>query len=547
MPSIVRPNSIRVQVSDMQLPGESWIDLPYVISVLINWSSEEHSGEMEVEVANTSRLPKLHPFQRIRVLNLDLGIVMFIGRLMQLKPQFSGPLGSLQGRAYKWTLYARDYMYALADNFVQADKMHEIIPLQPAPDATYVPVYDESGPQMEPPGQGPSDRYTIIRDLVTKLTGNDVPRSVTLVAGDPGRPVRRNYLRTPQTTVLEAVFQLAREHPWDDIPSGIGYTFRVAPPGRLSLGAEFEYFRRGAVEWDPTQSFGWSAPPSPSVVPILSFQSEQEGFNVYSRAKVLGRGLASFTAQTMVAPGMEDEWDPSQNKFLVTREAAAHDDVLVEFTEMQKRAQAHLVTSPPTYRGPAIGWISTQSIPVNAAGIMPVPGDVIRLDPPPPGLEDPVTGNRFVIDQWRYEWPQGLCTYVLNRRPRASGPTTLRELANRGLAILSKVKNYYDSWWIKPLAPDVVLRHGLGVVPRYVQVYAAAGDDDLASNNPPSTVMVLNRYYDAGEGVMAGMQVTSLTSQEISIRFEDNLAWSAVRGRMLTISGGDAVRVVMEP
>jgi len=538
-------DKVKLQLSDMNLPGESWIDLPYIISLTITWNAEERSGDLEAVVPVTPGLPRPQPFQRIRVWSDSLGMPLFVGRVMQLQPEFLGALGTPTGRGYKWRIFARDYMYALADNFVQADKMHPVIPLQPDPEATYIPVYDESGPQMKPPGQGPSPRIVIIRDLVTKLTGKDVPRSVTLLAGDPGKPVRRNYLRTPQTTVLDAVFQLAREQPWDDSYSGVGYTFRVAPPGRLRTGAEFEYFRRGAVEWDPAISFAWAAPPSLDKVPIISFETQMEGFNIYSRTTILGRGLASVRGNVQRIPEMEDTWDPANNAFMVTREALSHDDSLVELTEMQDRARAALVTYPPKYRGPAIGSITVQGIPVSSSGVVPIPGDVIRLDPPPPGLTDDTTGNRFVIDQWKFEWPN-ISTYVLNRRPRASSVVTLREVAQRGLSILSKIKNYYDTWWVKKADKKFVVRHGFGVVPRYVQVYAADGGDDLSQNNVPSSVLVPMRYVDPDLGRPVGMQVTAATNQEIVIEFSDELAYSTVRSRFLRLDS-DAVRVIVEP
>jgi hypothetical protein len=529
----------------MRLPGETWADLPYIISLRIAWSAEERSGDLEAVVPVVPSLPTIYPFQRIRVWSDDLGAPLFVGRVMQLQPEFLGALASPTGRGYKWKIFARDYMYALADNFVQADKMHPTIPLQPDPSATYVPVYDEAGPQMQPPGQGPAPRIVIIRDLVTKLTGNDVPRSVTLVAGDPGKPVRRNYLRSPQTTILDAVFQLAREQPWDENYSGVGYTFRVAPPGRLRTGAEFEYLRRGSVEWDPALSFSWSDPPSPTKIPIISFKTELEGFNVYSRTTVLGRGLASLRADARRVAAMEDMWDPSNNAFLVTREALSHDDALVELTELQDRARSALVTYPPKYRGPAIGSITVQGIPISTQGTVPIPGDVIRLDPPPPGLQDEATGNRFVIDQWVYEWPN-LSTYVLNRRPRATAVVTLREMAQRGLGILSKIKNYYDTWWQKGVPRRYVIPHGFGVVPRYAQVYAAAGDDDLTKNSVPSSVMVPMRYLDPDLGRPAGMQIVLATNQEIVIEFSEDLAFCSPRNRFLTLSQ-DAVRVIVEP
>jgi hypothetical protein len=457
---------LKLQISDMNIisPGgplillENWTTIPALISVKLTWSNGDTSSEIDAVVGNHPLIPKLNPFQRVRLWSDDLGMPLWIGRIMIVKPSFNaslqGAMGSASGRAFTWEIYARDYMYALIDNFVQADKMSATVPFTAAPDATYVPIYfgdPLSGP--EPPakeGFKQTSRFHIISDLVTHLTGQDGFRSVTMPYGADNFLIERNYMRTPQQTVSDAVFLLANEAPWDNIPSGLGFVFRVAPPGQMGDGAVFQYFQRGALEWDSTQTFGWASPASPAIIPILTFHNEQEGINIFSRSRVLGKGLSSQPSQTLTVPGMEDTWNPAADQFMITRETTSYDDVLAALNDLENRASSHLVTLPSAFRGPAIGQIQVIGVPQDATGVVPIPGDVIELNPAPPDLTDPETGNKFVIDQWIYEWPEGLSTYILNRRPRATNVSLLRTLARRGLGLLTKIKNYNDTFWFVP-------------------------------------------------------------------------------------------------
>jgi hypothetical protein len=566
---------LRLQISDMNIavPGgpivlmETWTTIPALISVKLTWSNGDTSSEIDAVVGNHPLIPKLNPFQRVRLWSDDLGIPLWIGRIMIVKPSFNaslqGAIGGVSGQPFTWEIYARDYMYSLIDNFVQANKMSATVPFTAAQDATYVPIYFGGDSDVPPPlnqGFTSASRFQIISDLVTNLTGQDGFRSVTMPYGADSVQIERNYMRTPQQTVSDAVFLLANEAPWDNIPSGIGFVFRVAPPGEMGDGAIFQYFQRGGLEWDSTQTFGWATPASSAIIPILSFHSEQEGINIFSRSRVLGKGLSSQPSQTLTVPGMEDTWNPGNNQFMVTRETTSYDDILANMNDLENRATTHLTTLPSAFRGPAIGQIQVIGVPQNAAGVVPIPGDVIELNPAPPDLTDSDTGNRFVIDQWIYEWPDGLSTYILNRRPRATNVSLLRTLARRGLGLLTKIKNYNDTFWFtdlptsSSLSISVTINHQFGVIPRSVQVYACAGSDDLTSNNPPSAILIPNWYYipdgsAEGDAGSVGVQIVSTTTTHVILNVSKRFGYSAGAspGRWLGVDTGDALRVVIEP
>lgn len=103
---------------------------------------------------------------------------------------------------------------------------------------------------------------------------------------------------------------------------------------------------------------------------------------------------------------------------------------------------------------------------------------------------------------------------------------------------------------------NLTVPHQFGVIPRYVQIYACAGDDDLTSNNPPSAILLPNWYYipdgsQEGDAGCVGVQITSLTTEHVIItvcpRFGYCSAAPGGQGRFLGTATGDALRVIMEP
>lgn len=548
-----RVGHIRADLSNMAA-SEVWTEITGIYEIVLEWSAEESSSECYIVVANHPNILTFNPFQRIRLVNTSVTPeqVFFTGRINKIDPKFKGALAMRGSEGYAFTIYVRDYMQALADNFVQADKMHDTYAFRAAPDAAFVPVYEEGASEDEPKGQEPVPRFTIVNDLVTK-TGiiPDVTPTVTLPLVSAGPNVSRNYLNDPQTTVLQAVRSMAQEEPWDSLvpPSGTGYIFRVAPPGLMGNGAVFQYFQRGQLEWDVTQSFGWQSNPADTTkYPLMTFRATHEGQSVYSRSRVMGKGVSSYTAPSVSIGDMETTWNPAEGLFKVTREATTNDEILTQLVELQQRARTGLTSGVPgtgdSFRGDKIGTITAMGIPINANNISPIPGDTIKLDPVPPGLENPTDNDKYVISHWKYTWPEGTSTYTLNRRAKARSVSFNSELFRRGLAILSSMKDIFDSGWLRfDVAaaaqggdPDVVpanrrFKHNKGVIPRHVFIYAADNADVVASistdpNDIESAILILPSQYDPLQNMFIGYQITAVTPQYVQINFYPFLGFS---------------------
>jgi hypothetical protein len=537
---------VRVDLSDMA-SFETWTQVTGVYEITLEWSAEDSSSECYIVVANHPAMLSFNPFQRIRLVNISVSPeqVFFIGRINSIDPKFKGALSMRGTQGYAITIYARDYMQALADNFVQADVMHDTYAFKAAASATYVPVYETDADEDTPAGQERSSRYQIISDLVTR-TGiiPDVTPSVTLPSGSIGTLVARNYMDTPQTTILSAVRALAQEEGWDsaDPPSGTGYVFRVAPPGAMGNGAVFQYFQRGQVEWDVTQDFGWQPDPADvSKYPILTFRATQEGQSIYSRSRVMGKGVSSYTAPSVSIADMESTWNPSQGLYKVTREATSNDEILTQLVELQQRARTGLVTgAQSSFRGEKIGTITVMGIPINANKVSPIPGDTIKLSPVPPGLENSGDNDKYLISHWKFEWPSGTSTYTLNRRPKSRSVSLNQMLMQRGLAILSSMKDIYDSGWLvfddtgqasNAVPTNRRFKHNKGVIPRHVFIYAADNTEVDAvlstdPNNIQSAILVMPSQYDPIQNMFIGYQITAVTPTFVQVNFYPFLGFS---------------------
>jgi hypothetical protein len=243
---------------------------------------------------------------------------------------------------------------------------------------------------------------------------------------------------------------------------------------------------------------------------------------------------------------MEDEWNPAAGLFKVTRESTSNDEILTQLNEFQYRARGNLVADPATksFRGEKVGTITVVGIPTNAARVVPVAGDTIKLDPPPEGLENPEDDNKFIISNWHFEWPAGFSTYTLNRRPKARTTTFNQLLMRRGLAVLSSLKDIYDSGWMEFSAtgtPGILSRavprdnkffHRLGTIPRQIFVYAAdtttvaASIEAGQSNQVPTAVIMERARYDPIYSVFVGFEVTGLTKDYAQLNFYPLLAFS---------------------
>ncbi len=558
---------VRVDVSSMDadwagwhppllLPSETWTSVIGVYEITLTWYAEEQSSECYITIANYPARPDFYPFQRIRLVNESVSPeqTFFIGRINKIDPKFKGAISMRGSEGYAIQLYVRDYMQALNDNFVRASEMDETYAFKAAADAAYTPVYEVDADEDTPAGQEPSSRYQIISDLVTR-TGiiPDVTPSVTMPIGSISTTVKRNYLDTPQTSVFSAIKSLAQEQPWDEDspPSGTGYIFRVAPPGSMGNGAVFQYFQRGQMEWDVTQSFGWEADPNDaSQIPLVTFRALQEGQSIYSRGRVAGKGLSSYTAPSTSIPEMEDTWNPSQGLYKVTREWTTNEEVLTQLVELQQKARVGIesgVGSATSFRGDRIGSITVLGIPINANKVSPIPGDTIQLDPVPPGLENETDSNKYVISQWKFTWPEGFSTYQLNRGPKARSVSLNQLLMQRGMAVLSSMKDVYDSGWLvfdstgqdpHAIPANGRFKHNKGVLPRQVFVYAAdntevadmeAGSSMCGGADPNcvhSAVLLMPSQYDPIQNQFIGYQITAVTPTMVEISFYPFLAFS---------------------
>lgn len=543
---------VRVDLSDMGSP-ETWAEVIGVYEITLEWSSEESSSECYIAVANHPALPSFYPFNRIRLVNTSVSPeqVFFIGRINKIDPKFKGAISMRGTQGYAVQLYMRDYMQALTDNFVQASEMHETYAFKAADTASYTPVYETDADEDTPAGNPPSSRYQIISDLVTR-TGiiPDVTPSVTMPIGSISTTVKRNYLNAPQTTVFSAIKSLAQEQPWDGStpPSGTGYVFRVAPPGLMGSGAVFQYFQRGALEWDTTQTFGWQPDENDaSKIPIFTFRALQEGQSIYSRGRVQGKGLSSYTAPTTSITDMEETWNPSQGLYKVTREWSTNEEVLTQLVELQQKVRTGVYATGQNFRGDKVGSITVVGIPINANKVSPIPGDTIKLDPVPPGLEDAGDNDKYVISHWKFTWPDGFSTYQLNRGPKQRSVSLNQALMQRGLAVLSSMKDVYDSGWLvfdstgqdpNAIPSNGRFKHNAGVIPRHVFVYAADNTEvaDMESgasacggadpNCIHSAIMMMPSQYDPIQNMFIGYQVTAVTPTFVEISFYPFLGFS---------------------
>jgi len=539
----------------MVLPTETWLEVTGVYEITLDWAAEEQSSECYITIANHMMLPNFYPFQRVRLVNTAVTPEQpfFIGRLNKIDPKFKGAIAMRGSEGYAIQLYVRDYMQALNDNFVQASEMHETYAFKAADDAVYTPVYETDATEDTPPGQEPSSRYQIISDLVTR-TGiiPDVNPFVTMPIGSIGDTVKRNYLDEPQTSVFSAIQKLAQEQPWDEVspPSGTGYIFRVAPPGQMGDGAVFQYFQRGQLEWDVTQSFGWQPPDSDqSMIPLVTFRALQEGQSIYSRGRVQGKGLASYTAPSTSIPEMEEEWSPAEGHYKVTREWTTNEEILTQVVELQQKVQTGVYETEEaqsSFRGSKVGSITVLGIPINANKVSPIPGDTIKLDPCPPGLENPTDNDKYVISHWKFTWPEGFSTYQLNRRMKASSVSFNQTLAQRSLAVLSGMKDVYDSGWLvfdstgldpHAIPADGRFKHNKGVIPRQVFVYAAdnaevtdmEGGAGVCGSDPncmKSALIMMPGQYDPIQNQFIGYQITAVTPTFVEISFYPFLGFS---------------------
>ena len=158
----------------------------------------------------------------------------------------------------------------------------------------------------------------------------------------------------------------------------------------------------------------------------------------------------------------------------------------------------------------------------------------------PPGLENPTDGNKYVISHWKFTWPEGTSTYTLNRRAKARSVSLNQMLMQRGLAVLSSMKDIYDSGWlvfdVTGQGQDIVpvnrrFKHNKGVIPRHVFVYAADNTDVAASlssdpNNIKSAILVMPSMYDPLQNMFIGYQITGVTPQYVQISFYPFLGFS---------------------
>ena len=560
---------VRVDVSSMDadwsgwhppllLPSETWTRVIGIYEIALDWYAEEQSSECYISVANYPSRPDFYPFQRIRLVNEAVSPeqTFFVGRINKIDPKFKGAISMRGSSGYAIQLYVRDYMQALNDNFVRASEMHETYAFKAADDAAYTPVYEIDADEDTPAGQPPSSRYQIISDLVTR-TGiiPDVIPFVAMPIGSISTTVKRNYLDEPQLSVFSAIKRLAQEQPWDDEspPSGTGYVFRVAPPGSMGDGAVFQYFQRGQLEWDVTQTFGWQPSDSDeSKIPLVTFRALQEGQSIYSRGRVQGKGMASYTAPSASIEGMEETWNPSEGLYKVTREWSSNEEVLTQLVELQQKVGSGIGGGESgggreSFRGGVVGSITVLGIPINANKVSPIPGDTIKLDPCPPGLENETDDNKYVISKWKFTWPDGFSTYQLNRGPKARSVSLNQALMLRGMAVLSSMKDVYDSGWLvfdhtgndpHAIPANGRFPHNKGVLPRYVFVWAADntevgemedGNSACGGADPQcirSGTLLMPSQYDPIQNQFIGYQITAVTPKFVEISFYPFLAFS---------------------
>lgn len=579
----------KFSVSDAGSNG-GYNEVPGLIELTWTQSGNSYPGTIEAIAAvdevldGASWTKRFYPFLHFKLefVEWENGLPDFtviIGRLDTANQQEDDEHGRV------WKLVGRDYLAVLVDNFVDKGP------------GGYVPNY--VGDQGS--GSSGARRADIISDLATKIVttpANEVIASVQLDTAPNSKPIEVNLDNESNTSILDAIRQLAAADPWDaggggevdgkDLAdagfpdgSGFGAEFQIvelgifSPGGGSSAGRVASYYKRGSFDSGVTLRYGDQS--AGSDAPLVGYNFDKEGADLYSRVRTAGKGEATYrpdggggNGTGVVVSSMEDTWSPENGQFNVRREypvrfegdvgdwfeeVSQDDNQSIRARGLHDRAFGFIFGGAAglnNTRGPSRGQVTIGGPACFAGQPLPV-GYMIKIGIPQIGVDD-----SFVVDNYKYQWPEDQTTIEVARRSFTSAAYSLGLDKSRGQDASAGHNDAYDSYWKKvDGSGTLVLKHNLGVRAGTVKVQAAldAKLSDWASTSTPTDVPKLNTEvdvhqwtFDASQGQFAGFTVTENTPNQITLKFARWLAYSEGAGKWLKNNADDVlVRVRLGP
>jgi len=523
--------------------------VPFVSKIRMESSASLHSSELTVECGRYGS--GLIVWQSIMVRDPDTLALLFFGRIDDIRPISSGTHGKM------WRLHARDFMSTLTDNMV----CHTLYFNGPGPAPPwFVPNWRLGCGEGQSAGQGNcgKSRLSVVQNLAMGVRQGFTSTTSGLGFQASGDIITPNYLESSGVKIYNVIQELAEGHPYvvGAPVLGVGYDFRQAfnrqPP-------VFQYFKKGTINWDGTKIFMWEPPDgSHSYIPIVSYDAEREGFDVFSRAIAAGHGdlypserqyiagvgwrewggTAAPGYADQVSAGMADNWNPPEwggKTYRVQREVYVHDESAQDSDALAAICLAKLRTED-AYGGTALKGIvastfAVAGVPINNQNSPPLPGDAIRVSMPDLPIQS------YIVDKWVYEEPPGVSYFTIGRRP-VSDPTyqLLTERKERQRNVAAAKRGWTSPWWsTESTRNHYWIDHNLGVVPRTVGItFARYSGANESFGNPVASSRILQKtiaiavpiYADPNKGAWAGYEIIENTKDRIGIIFADWLGYS---------------------
>ena len=576
------------------------------------------SGSGSIPAPGT--LNRWYPFLGIRVVELDSqgetpGVntrQYFVGRVDEAKLMEDEQTGRV------WKITARDWLACLSDNYVDKGKWYAKAPGRGTSFSDgdpWEPVYVGNW-SNDPSGFYGERRQSIVSDLALNVIANGssnpgVPSKTGLLGVEVSeapnsRRIQADWRGTKQSTILDAIRELSMSDPWyvDDSGMNIGpldgteksvdalWLYQHNFPDGSGFGGEFqivcnttsdsgrvaEYFRRGSLSSHKFFSYGpfpgSEAADSSDVDYIIEHSFDKQGFDIFSRTRVQGKGEAAsdnsqqnetdnLTGSAIVVKEMEDEWDPANGRYRVRRENPNRDQGRNGEWEYSTKEDGNDATTARGLRDSAYagmvsgqaglentrgglnrGTITVADLPNLPTGGVIRPGTTCGLYIPHAGIVDPEEvsqAREFVIESWTFQWPATITTYTLARQSYSEiGQQLLRmaRMANEGLAGLND--SYVTTWFPVDEDGQMSITHNLGVKPSKVTIEVGLWDGDSRdSNGQPvpilgTTVQVQGHHWDPAEGQHVGASITRVSAQAVGLSYAYHIAYSDGAGMWLT-------------
>lgn len=523
--------------------------VPFVSKIRIESSASMHSSELLVECGRSGG--GLIVWQSIMVRDPDTLALLFFGRIDDIRPISSGTHGKM------WRIHARDFMSTLTDNLV----CHTLFYPGPGPAPPwFVPNWrigcGEGG--IAGTSNCGKSRLSVVQNLAMAVRQGFVNTTSGAGFWMSGDIITPNYLESSGMTIYTAVQELAAGHPYvaGQPGRGVGYDFRqlfnCQPP-------VFQYFKKGTIIWNGNKVFIWEPPDgSPTWIPIVSYDAEREGFDVYSRVIAAGHGdlypserqyidgvgwrewggTASPGSADQVSAGMTSVWNPPEwggKQYRIQREAYVHDESAQDEQSLAAICLGKLriedASGGVSLKGVVASTFVVAGIPVNAQNSPPLPGDAIKVKLPD------LTYQNYIVDKWVYEEPPGLSYFTIGRRPMSD--LTYQMLTDRKArqhSVAAAKRGWTSPWWATQAGKNHYwIDHNLGVVPRNVSItFAKYSGPNQPYGSPLPSNLILQKtiasavpmYADPDRGAWAGFQVIENTKDRIELVFADWVGYS---------------------